>query len=56
MSLVDVKPQPPPGTRAAFALERSSTDGALVLRQEHLAAILVAFVAFILGSVFSKSS
>ena len=56
MSLIDVKPQPPPGTRAAFALERSSTDGALVLRQEHLAAILVAFVAFILGSVFSKSS
>ena len=56
MSLIDVKPQPPPGTRAAFALERSSTAGALVLRQEHLAAILVAFVAFILGSVFSKSS
>ena len=56
MSPIDVKPQPPPGTRAAFALERSSNDGVLVLRQEHLAAILVAFVAFILGSVFSKSS
>lgn len=55
-SPIDVKPQPPPGTRAAHALERKSTDGALVLRQEHLAAILVAFVAFILGSVYSKSS
>ena len=55
-SPIDVKPQPPPGTRAAHALERTSTDGALVLRQEHLAAILVAFVAFILGSVYSKSS
>ena len=55
-SPIDVTPQPPPGTRAAHALERKSTDGALVLRQEHLAAILVAFVAFILGSVYSKSS
>lgn len=52
-----IKPQPPIGTLARDAMDRKSlaSDGAIVVRQEHLLAIFMAFVAFIVGSLLNKS-
>ena len=52
-----IKPQPPVGTLARDAMDRKSlaSDGAIVVRQEHLLAIFMAFVAFIIGSLLNKS-
>jgi len=52
-----IKPQPPVGTLARDAMDRKSlaSDGAIVMRQEHLLAIFMAFVAFIIGSLLNKS-
>lgn len=52
-----IKPQPPVGTLARDAMDRKllASDGAIVVRQEHLLAIFMAFVAFIIGSLLNKS-
>ena len=47
-----LRPQPPPGTRAAAAMERD-TSGALIIRQEHLLSVLIALLAFVIGAVFT---
>lgn len=49
-----VKPQPPPGTRAAVAMERQNGNGVVVIRQEHLASIVAALLSFIIGTWFAK--
>lgn len=58
MSLADaLKPQPPPGTRAASELEKKSAnaDALFVMRQEHVPSIIFAFLAFLVGALLSKT-
>jgi len=58
MSLADtLKPQPPPGTRAASELEKksASADALFVMRQEHVPSIIFAFLAFLVGALLSKT-
>ena len=52
-----IKPQPPVGTLARDAIDRKSfaSNGAIMVRQEHLLAIFIAIVAFIIGSLLNKS-
>lgn len=50
-----VKPQPPPGTRAAAAMERArESHGAIVIKQEHMLSMMIALVAFFIGALFHK--
>lgn len=50
-----IKPQPPPGTRAAVAMGRQNSNGVVVIRQEYLISILVALLSFIIGTRLAKS-
>lgn len=47
------KPQPPPGTRAAAAMERAQeSHGAIIIKQEHLLSMMIALLAFFVGALF----
>ena len=52
-----LKPQPPPGTRAASAqeLKLNQPEALFVMRQEHLPSIIFAFLSLLVGMLLAKT-